>query len=94
MSALRLPNCITQPADPVLGQHASTLNNLFCCPGLHCSPSGYQGGDGVANCLPLSDPQVAVLILSGLANCSPQTIEGVRKAVYDFLSNPNSAYGE
>lgn len=66
-----------------------TFPSAFLC------PSGTQGsGSFELSCSPITTPQVAVMVLTGLGTCDAATIEAAKMAFFNFLSNPNTAFGE
>lgn len=60
-----------------------------------CSPSGYtQDGSKLVPCTPLTTPQVVYLFLRTDSACSQDLIDSVRSALIEFLTHPETAFGE
>lgn len=58
-------------------------------------PSGTQGsGNYELSCSPITTPQIAVMVLTGLGTCDAATIEAARTAFLNFLSDPSTVFGE
>jgi hypothetical protein len=73
----------------------SLLQIPFLAPAFCCSPSGYtQDGDRLLPCSPLTTPEVVYLFLRAGSACSQDLIESVRSALLDFLTHPDTAFGE
>jgi hypothetical protein len=63
-----------------------------CCPR---SPSGYtQDPTGAMPCTPMTTPAVVYVILRAQQACSQDLIDSVRTSLLNFLTNPNTAFGE
>jgi len=65
-----------------------TLPSMFLC------PSGYQQSSGFTPCEPMSSPTVVVFSMTATGQCDESTINSVRTALHNFVSNPNNVFGK
>jgi hypothetical protein len=86
---------VADPASVACFSLSSLPQIPFLAPAFCCSPSGYtQDGDRLLPCSPLTTPEVVYLFLRAGSACSQDLIDSVRSALLDFLTHPDTAFGE
>jgi hypothetical protein len=57
-------------------------------------PSGFEIQTGIITCTPITTVQAAVFVLTAQGTCDAATIQSVKDAITNFLSDETSAFGE
>jgi len=68
--------------------------NRLSLPSMFLCPSGYQQSTGSTPCQPMSSPTVVVFSMTATGVCDESTINSVRTALFNFMSNPTNVYGK